>query len=112
MMAQMESVDRFSLMDGLSKNVFHGAILTSCTFDPHFFEEFCLEKFPSLVNNENISVIVDRRTYDMLVKAPEVQQPKVANIRYLLHPVSVPGRFHPKIFFFSTKTAARLVFGS
>lgn len=103
---------RLNVQEALSKHVFHNAVLTTFTFDPLFFEDYCLERFSSLASNNNISVIVDRGTYESVLTAPEMQQPKIANIRYLFHPVTVPGRFHAKIFLLTTRTAGRLVFGS
>lgn len=111
-MALVKRQNRLNVQEALSKQVFHNAVLTTFMFDPIFFEEYCLEQFSSLANNNNISVIVDRSTYEAVLAAPEVQRPKIANIRYLLHPVTVPRRFHPKIFLFTNRTAGRLVFGS
>ena len=111
-MAQRKRQNRLDVQEALSKHVFHNAVLTTFTFDPLFFEEYCLEQFSSLASNNNISVIVDRSTYESLLSAPEIQRPKIANIRYLLHPVTVPRRFHPKIFLLTNRTAGRLVFGS
>jgi len=111
-MAQLKRQSRLNVKEALSKHVFHNAALTTFTFDPLFFEEYCLEQFPSFASNNNISVIVDRSTYESVLSAPEIQRPKIANIRYLLHPVTVPRRFHPKIFLLTTRTTGRLVFGS
>jgi HKD family nuclease len=103
---------RLNVQEALSRHVFHNAVLTTFTFDPFFFEDYCLERFSSLSSNNNISVIVDRGTYESVLATPETQQPNIANIRYLLHPVTVPGRFHAKVFLLTTRTAGRLVFGS
>ena len=111
-MAQLKRQNRLNVQEALSKNIFHNAVLTTFTFDPLFFEEYCLEQFASLASNNNISVIVDRSTYEFMLSAPEIQRPKIANIRYLLHPVTVPRRFHPKLFLLTNRTAGRLVFGS
>jgi HKD family nuclease len=111
-MTRLKKQNRLNVQEALSKHVFDNAVLTTFTFDPLFFEEFCLEQFTSLTNNNNISVIVDRSTYESLLSAPEMQRPKIANIRYLIHPVTVPRRFHPKIFLLTTRTTGRLVFGS
>src|ERR1039458_3301263 len=97
-MTQRNRQNRLNVQEALSKHVFHNAVLTTFTFDPLFFEDYCLEQFSSLTSNNNISVIVDRSTYESVVSAPEMQRPKIANIRYLLHPVTVPRRFHPKVF--------------
>jgi HKD family nuclease len=111
-MARNKRQNRLNIQDALANHVFHNAVLTTYKFDHLFFEEYCLEKYSSFTANNNISVIVDRSTYECLLSAPEAQQPKIANIRYLLHPVAVKGRFHPKLFLLTNKTSGKLVFGS
>lgn len=111
-MPTKKKLNRLNLEDALSRNVFHNAVITTYTFDPLFFEDYCLEQFRSFTGNNNISVIVDRQTYEGIISLPDAQQPKLANIRYLVHPVTLTGRFHPKLFLLTTKTSGRLIFGS
>ncbi len=101
-----------NLQDALSQNTFHNAIFTTYTFDPMFFEDYCIENFPSLANNGNLSVLVDRGIYETIIAAPPAERPRLANLRYLVHPIAVPGRFHPKLFLLTTKTTGRLILGS
>jgi hypothetical protein len=77
-----------------------------------FFEDYCLERFNAFSGNNNISVCTDRTTYRKIALAPESQQPKHVNLRYLLSQIETKGRFHPKLFLFSTKTYGRLIIGS
>ena len=63
-------------------------------------------------SNNNISVCTDRTTYQRVALAPESQRPKHVNLRYLLSQIETKGRFHPKLFLFSTKTSGRLILGS
>jgi hypothetical protein len=96
----------------LAKEVFDHAVLCSFAFDPDFFEGYCLEHFKSLQDNNNISVLLDARTYDDLLTAPMSQRPRQANVRYLLHAIAVPGIFHPKIFLLASKRKGMLIIGS
>ncbi len=64
------------------------------------------------MGNNNISVCTDRSTYQKIALAPESQRPKHVNLRYLLSQIETKGRFHPKLFLFSTKTSGRLILGS
>jgi len=104
--------DRINLHEVLAKKSFNHAVITTYSFDPTFFEEYCLVKFNSLSNNGNITVITDKGTYEKAILGPEGYRPKQANLRYLFHPVSVSGVFHPKIFMLVSKNKGRLLLGS
>ncbi|HEX5424040.1 MAG TPA: hypothetical protein VFW94_10855 [Candidatus Acidoferrales bacterium] len=71
-----------------------------------------MERFNALSGNNNISVCTDRTTYQKVALAPESQRPKRVNIRYLLSPIETKGRFHPKLYLFTTKSSGRLIVGS
>src|ERR1041384_66314 len=107
-----KSGQRLDLHDALSRGSFDHAVICTFAFDPRFFEEYCLEKFGSLNTNGNISVIVDRGIYERILVAPESQRPTKANLRYLLHPASVRGAFHPKLYLLARRNKARLIIGS
>src|SRR5208283_912572 len=111
-MAKSNSSRRLDLHEALSKRSFQNAVICSFTFDPLFFENYCLEKFATLSSNNNISVITDQLTYLKIASAAETECPKQLNLRYLLHPVTVEGRFHPKLFMLTNGTAGRLIVGS
>jgi HKD family nuclease len=98
-----------NLLDGPS---YDHAVICTFTFDPDFFEEYCLEKFNSLKTNGNITVIVDYGTYLQAITGSKENKPKQANIRYLLHPISLPGKFHTKLFLLVSKNKGRLIVGS
>ena len=70
-------------------------MLFICTFafDAPFFEEYCLEKLSSLCNNGNITVLLDRGIYEMVILGPESERPRKANLRYLLHPPYPRGEY-------------------
>lgn len=91
---------------------FDHAVICTYTFDPAFFEEYCLEQFKALNNNGNITVFTDGAVYSELAESQSFERPKLANIRYLLHPISVPGVFHPKIFLFANQKRGLLIIGS
>lgn len=101
-----------NLHDLLRSISYDHAVICTYTFDPIFFEEYCLEKFNSLKTNGNITVIVDYETYFHAITGPSDNRPKQANIRYLFHPISVPGRFHAKLFLLVSRNKGRLVIGS
>ena len=101
-----------NLHDLLHHASYDHAVICTYTFDPDFFEEYCLDKFNSLKTNGNISVIVDDDTYFQAITGPADSKAKLANLRYLLHPIDVPGRFHTKIFLFTSKNKGRLIIGS
>jgi HKD family nuclease len=107
-----KSLPRFNLHEALNKKSFDHAVICTFTFDPVFFEQYCLEKFRSLSNNGNITVFTDKTIYEQVLLGPESTRPKSANLRYLLFPVSVPGVFHPKIFLFASKNRGKLFIGS
>jgi len=98
-----------NLLDHVS---YDHAVICTYTFEPEFFEEYCLEKFNSLKTNGNITVIVDDDTYIQAITGPADNKTKQANIRYLLHPIDVSGKFHTKIFLFASKHKGRLIIGS
>lgn len=52
-----------NLHDLLYHSSYNHAVICTYTFEPDFFEEYCLEKFNSLKTNGNITVIVDHETY-------------------------------------------------
>jgi hypothetical protein len=103
---------RLNLHDALESVSFEHAVICTFTFEPQFFEGYCLDRFNSLAENNNVTVIVDRRTYDGLIQAPASKWPRLANVRYLLHPVGVRGTFHPKLFLFATQEKGLLIVGS
>ena len=103
---------RLDLHESLSRPTFDNAIICTYTFDPLFFENYCQDKFGSLTNNNNISVLTDRSTYLKVLYAPESQRPKRVNLRYLLHKIEVTRQLHSKLFLFTTKTTGRLIVGS
>jgi hypothetical protein len=111
-MARATKNSRLDLHEALSSRMYHNAVLCTFTFDPLFFENYCLERFNALSGNNNISVCTDRTTYQKIALAPESQRPKHVNLRYLLSQIETKGRFHPKLFLFSTKTSGRLILGS
>jgi len=109
----MSEIQQSLNLHNLLQNVsYDNGVICTYTFDPEFFEEYCLERFNSLKNNGNLSVIVDFDTYQQVITAPPEYRPKQANIRYLLHPISVAGRFHPKLFLLVNRNKGRLIVGS
>lgn len=111
-MARQSKSSRIDLHEALVRRTYHNAVLCTYTFDARFFEDYCLERFNALTGNDNISVCVDRLTYQEVARAPESQRPKHVNIRYLLSPIETAGRFHPKLYLFTTKSSGRLIVGS
>lgn len=111
-MARKKNIDRFNLHNALDSKSYDHAVICTYTFESPFFEDYCLDRLCSLSNNGNISVLTDRSVYEKALTGPESQKPKVANIRYLLHPISVSGVFHSKLFLFLSKTKGRLIVGS
>jgi hypothetical protein len=96
----------------LQQGSYDHAVICTYTFDPFFFEEYCLERFNSLRSNNNITVIVDDETYFSAISDQIVNKPRQANVRYLLHPISVPGKFHSKLFLLVSNNKGRLIIGS
>lgn len=111
-MARRKSISRFDLHEALNDKSYDHAVICTFNFDAPFFEDYCLERFNSLSHNGNVTVILDRGIYEKAILGTEAHKPKVANIRYLLHPVSVPGVFHPKLFLLVSKNKGRLIIGS
>lgn len=104
--------DRLDLHEALLRRHFDHGVICTFNFDPFFFEKDCLDKFRALSYNGNLSVLVDRSTYDDIVERSGSDRPTQANVRYLLHPVAARGVFHPKIFLFASRDRGRLIFGS
>jgi HKD family nuclease len=102
---------KLDLHEALGRGSFDNALLCTFTFEPSFFEQHCLEKFKSLINNGNVTVMVDQRVYESLL-LEESERPKKANIRYLLQPVSAGRAFHSKIFLLASRNKGRLIIGS
>lgn len=110
-----KKLQKLNLHERLKKHAFEHAFITTYNFGARFFEDYALENFKSLQDNGNVSVLLDDGEYqDMLTAAIEAPEsfPKHANLRYLLHPIRVPGVFHPKVFLFAGKRRGLLVIGS
>jgi HKD family nuclease len=103
---------KLDLHETLSRGSFDHALFSTFTFDPSFFEQHCLEKFKSLHTNANITIFIDRGVYETLLLDDRAEKPKKANIRYLLHPVSLNGAFHSKICLLVRRNKGRLIIGS
>jgi hypothetical protein len=105
-------VKRINLHDTLKRTRFDHAVICTFTFEPQFFEGYCLDRFKALDENNNIAVVIDRGIHDALLDCPASEWPRLANVRYLLHPIRVPGVFHPKVSLFVTKQKGLLIIGS
>ena len=108
----IQSRSRINLHEILRAKRYDNAIVCTYVYEPAFFEEYCLEKFKCFLDNGNLTVITDHHMYEQTILRPASDRPRQANIRYLLHPVSVPGVFHAKLFLFASKERGRLVIGS
>lgn len=108
-------VVKVNLHEKLKRHAYQHALISTFVFDARFFEQYAIEKFRSLQENGNITIVLDGRIYDELLDAVATDgeaYPKSANLRYLLHPVRVPGCFHPKIFLFADDKRGLLIIGS
>jgi hypothetical protein len=103
---------RLDLHEALDRWSFDHGVICTYTFDPRFFEEYCLERLTSLSHNRNLTVMLDRGAYENVITGPESHRPKRANLHYLLHPIAVRGVFHPKIFLLASRNKGRLIIGS
>ena len=103
---------RVDLSGLLERESFRHAFICTFTFEPSFFEDFCLEHFRALGEGTSVTVITDARTYSSLTILDASQRPRLANLRYLLHPVAVHGVFHAKVFLLASKDKGLLVIGS
>jgi hypothetical protein len=106
------SLKRLDLHQLLDSGSFDHAVILTYTFDPIFFEDYCLANFEGLHNCKSISVLLDRSTYEKIVAGAQTDRPKKANLRYLLHPVSVPGVFHPKLVLLTSANKGHLLIAS
>ena len=106
------SLARLDLHKLLDSGSYDHAVILTYTFDPIFFEDYCLGNLEGLHNCKSISVCLDRFTYDSLIGTSQTERPKQANLRYLLHPISVPGVFHPKLVLLTSSNKGRLLLGS
>lgn len=103
---------RFDLHEAFNDASYDHALICTFAFDSKFFEDYCLEKLRSINTNGNITIIVDRGIYEKSILGPESERPTKANLRYLLHPVSIPGRFHSKLFLLARRNRGKLILGS
>lgn len=104
-------MERLNLPDVLAKDRFDHAILCTFAFEPQFFEQYCLERFKALAN-ENVTVLLDRCVYDELIADRSENRARQANLRYLLHPITAGKLFHPKLFLLASRDRGLLVVGS
>lgn len=95
----------------LRNNSYDHAIICTYAFDHEYFEEYCLNNYKSLINN-NLTVITDKKIYQEITTKPGNKRPKQANIRYLLHSIDVKGVFHSKLILLLSKNRGRLIIGS
>jgi hypothetical protein len=91
---------------------FELAVATTYTFQPSFFEEYCLTSLAAFADASSVTVITDQSVYEAMITGPEQDRPRQANLQYLVHPVSVGGVFHAKLWLFVGATSGRLVVGS
>lgn len=103
---------RVDLHANLNDASFTHAVILTYTFDTSFFEKYCLERLRAFSACASITVCLDRATYESALNAPISARPRKVNLRYLLHPVDVPGVFHPKIVLLTSATRGRLIIGS
>ena len=103
---------KLDLHELLFRNAYDHAVITTFSFDPTFFEDYCLEKLRALSHNGNVTVVLDGRTYESILAGEAGHRPEKANLRYLLHPVFLPGAFHAKVFLFASRSKGLLVVGS
>lgn len=107
--------DGINLHDLLKKRSYEHGLISTFTFSVRFFEEYALDRFKALQDNNNLTVFLDRGEYEEILTATTAAKdwyPRLANLRYLLHPIRVPGVFHPKVFLFANAKHGLLVIGS
>ncbi|MBI5397707.1 MAG: hypothetical protein HZA91_20610 [Verrucomicrobia bacterium] len=110
-----QATTKLDLHGRLKKHAFQHALIATYNFGSRFFEDYALETFKALQDNGNVTVLLDGGEYDDLLHAAAEHAdsfPKQANLRYLLHPIRVPGVFHPKVFLFAGKKRGLLLIGS
>jgi HKD family nuclease len=103
---------RLDLHKLLDSDSYDHAVILTYTFDPIFFEEYCLANLNGFHTCKSISVCLDRTTYNKIIGGSQTGRPKQANLRYLLHPITVPGVFHPKLILLTSSNKGRLLVGS
>ncbi len=101
---------RLDLYKLLDSGPYDHAMILTYTFDPTFFEGYCLANLAALHSCKRISVYLDRATYNKIISGTNL--PRQANLRYLLHPVSAAQVFHPKLVLLTSPNKGRLLFGS
>lgn len=107
--------DGVNLHELLKRRRYDHCLISTFTFSPRFFEQYALERFKALQDNGNITVFLDRGQYEEMIEGVTSMNgwsPRLANLRYLLHPIRVPGVFHPKVFLFANAKRGLLVIGS
>ena len=103
---------RLDLHAALDSDPFMQAVILTYTFEPAFFEKYCLVNLRALSTCQSVTICLDRVTYENALDAPAADRPRHVNVRYLLHPVDVPGVFHPKMILLTSENRARLIIGS
>jgi len=104
-----------NLHELLKKRGYDHGLISTFSFSVRFFEEYALDRFKALQDNGNLTVFLDRGQYEEILEATTNTRdwsPRLANLRYLLHPIRVPGVFHPKVFLFTNAKHGLLVIGS
>lgn len=111
----MSQTTKVNLHERLKKHSFQHALIATFNFNARFFEDYALENLRSLQDNANVTVVLDAGEYQDLLDAAVADPesfPRQANLRYLLHPIRVPGVFHPKVFLFANEKRGLLIIGS
>lgn len=103
---------RLNLHETLERHGYDHGVVCTYTFDHEFFEDYCLEQLRAFSANGNLTVIVDQGTYEKAIACPASHRPRKANLRYLLHPIAVPGVFHSKLYLFTSANKGKLIIGS
>jgi hypothetical protein len=92
----LQMLNKISLIDELKKGGYEASLITTYNAYLPFYEEVVLRRLVNAGVRHN-ALLMDAQQYAAsLISNP----PRLAGRQYTLLPVSVPGAFHPKPFFF------------
>lgn len=86
-------------------------LLATYNLDVSFLEDYLLSKVGAFSGSSYLNILMDAAEYEHLATT-QSEQVKQLNRRYLLLPIRVGGRFHPKLYFFVSRKKGLLILGS
>lgn len=85
------------------------AVICTYQFDAEFFEQYALRQCKAFNRCRSITILADESDYQRICEEEDL---KDVNRAYLLHGMTAPGKFHPKMILLVSTRRGKLIVGS